>query len=118
MVKSKIVRDNVKSFDTFNAGSSRFGGKGLNPNSQAYKDIAKKSTHHHVIGDTISENVGKNMIGRVVKYDNKRKPTIAQHILAMAKPILQKSALGRVASFVADKGLNTLSSHSLKNFTK
>ena len=118
VVKSKIVRDNIKSLDTFNAGSSFLGSKGLLPTSKIYKDIAKKSTHHIIKGDNISENVGSNMIGRVVKYDNKNKPTIAQHILKMAKPILAKSKFGKVASFVGDKLLNTLSSHSITNFTK
>lgn len=116
VVKSKIVRDNVSSVDTFNAGSSFLGGKGLSKESKAYKDIAKKSTHHHIVGDSISENVANHMIGRVVKYKNTQKPSIGQHVLNMAKPILAKSALGRVASFVGDKLLNTMSSHSLKNF--
>ena len=118
MSKSKFVRDNVKSLDTFNSGSSLFGGRGLSPNSKAYKDIAGKSTHHHIRGDVISENVDKNMIGRVIKYQNKRKPSVAEHIFKLAKPLLQKSALGRGVAFVGDKILSTLSSHSLKNFTR
>jgi len=118
MSKSKIVRDNVKTLDTFNSGSSLFGGKGLTPNSKAYKDIASKSKHHHIKGDTISENVSENMIGKVIKYENKRKPSIAEHIFTMAKPLLSKSALGKGIAFVGDKILNTLSSHSLRNFTK
>jgi len=116
--KSKIVRDNVKSLDTFNSGSSLFGDKGLDPNSKAYKDIASKSRHHYIKGDTISENVSKNMIGKIVKYDNKRKPSIARHIFEMAKPLLEKSAIGKGISYVGDKVLTTLSSHSLRNFTK
>jgi hypothetical protein len=115
--KSKFVRDNVKSLDTFNTGSSLFGGKGLNPTGKAYKDIASKSKHHHIRGDTISENVRENMIGKVIKYENKRKPTIADHIYTMAKPLLSNSALGRGLAFVGDKLLTTLSSHSLRNFT-
>lgn len=118
MVKSPYVRDNVKSVDTFNAGSSILGGKGLSAKSKAYKDIAMKSTHHTISADAISENASNNMIGRVKIYENKQKPSIGQHILKMAKPILQKSALGKIVSFVGDKALSTLSSHSLKNFTK
>lgn len=118
VVKSKIVRDNVSSVDTFNAGSSIVGGKPLSPTSKAYKDIASKSTHHHILGDQISENVDTAMIGRIKKYDNKQKPSIAQHILKMAKPILKKSFLGRGITMLGGSVLGTMSSHSLKNFTK
>jgi hypothetical protein len=118
MVKSKIVRDNVNSVDTFNAGSSIIGGKGLSTKSKAYKDIASKSTHHTISGDLISENADKAMIGRVIKYENKQKPTIAQHILKMATPILRKSLLGRGISMLGGSVLGTMSSHSMKNFTK
>jgi len=118
LVKSKIVRDNVKTVDTFNAGSSIIGGKPLASKSQAYKDIAAKSTHHHILGDKISENVGSAMIGRVKKYNVKTKPSIAQHILKFAKPILQKSAIGRAISMGGSTVLGTVQSHSLKNFTK
>jgi hypothetical protein len=116
--KSKLVRDNVKSLDTFNSGSSLFGGKELNPNSRAYKEIARKSKHHYIKGDAISENVSKSMIGKTVKYENKSKPSIAQHILKMAKPLLDRSLIGKGIAFVGDKILSTLSSHSLRNFTK
>lgn len=116
--KSKFVRDNVKSLDTFNSGSSLFGGKKLDPDSKAYKDIASKSKHHHIKGDTISENLSKSMIGKIVKYNNKRKPSIAQHIFDMAKPLLERSVIGKGIAFVGDKILSTLSSHSLRNFTK
>jgi hypothetical protein len=118
MSKSKIVRDNVNTVDTFNAGSSIIGGKPLSSKSQAYKDIAGKSTHHHIEGDMISENVGSAMIGKVVKYKNKEKPTIAQHILKLANPILKKSVIGRGLSVLGNSVLGTMSSHSLKNFTK
>ena len=118
MVKSQLVRDNVKSFDSFNAGSSIIGGKGISSKSKAYKDIAKKSVHHTIEGDAISENAGNSMIGTVKVYKNKQKPTIAQHILKMAAPILKKSFLGRGVKLIASNVLGTMSSHSLKNFTE
>jgi hypothetical protein len=117
MIKSKYVRDNVTSHNTFNAGTSPLQTTEIDKNSPKYKEIASKSTHHHIIGDEISRNIQSNMIGKIKKYKNNNKPSIGQHILKFAEKKLKKSKLGSLVHFGADKLLNTLSSHSLNNFT-
>ena len=118
LIKSKVVRDGIDTHNTFNAGTSPFKMKGLSKNNPAYKHIAEKSVHHRVEGDAISQHIKSNMIGKRKVYKNTQKPTIAQHILDLAKPIADKSALGKLAHFGATKILGTLQSHSLKNFRK
>ena len=118
MIKSAYVRDNAKSSDTFNAGSSLLGGKGLSAKNPAYADIAKKQINHSVYGDAISENVDNSMIGKVKRYDNKRDKSIGQQVLKFAQPYLQKSMLGRTVSLLGKGALGTQSSHSLRNFTQ
>ena len=80
--------------------------------------IAEKSTHHKISGDAISDSIKSNMIGQVRTYKSSVKPSIAQHILEMAKPIAEKSTLGKLAHLGATKILGTLQSHSLKNFIR
>ena len=113
-----FVRDNVKTLNTFNSGSSLLGGKELAPSGKAYQDIAKKSTHHSIRGDLISENVSKSMIGRIIKYNSKTKPTISGALFKLAKPLLEKSDLGKLASIAGTGVLETMEAHSLSNFTK
>lgn len=116
MVHSKVVRDGVKQFDAFNTGASPFQTKDHKPDSKAYKEIHNKTTHHHVVGDGLSENVKSGYIGKHKTYKSKKKPTIAQHILKAVRPIFEKSPLGKLANFVGDKISTTLSAHSLKHF--
>ena len=71
------------------------------------------SYHQHFFSNTYF----KNLSHRVRRYKTKEKPSIAQHILEMAKPIAEKSILGRLAHLGASKILGTLQAHSLKNFT-
>jgi hypothetical protein len=118
MIKSKIVRDGVDTHNTFNAGTSPFKMKGLSSKNPAYKHIADKSTHHRIEGDDISGNIKSNMIGKLKTYKSTRKPNIAQHILDAAKPIADKSKLGKLAHFGATRLLGTLQNHSIKNFIK
>jgi hypothetical protein len=110
------VRANIEAQNTFNAGSSILGGKELAPSGKAYQEIAKKSTHHHIRGDRISENVDKSMIGRIIKYNSKVKPSVSKQLFDLAKPLLEKSKLGAVASLAGESIFDTLNAHSLKNF--
>ncbi len=118
MVKSKIVRENVDTHSTFNAGTSPFKSKELAKSNDAYKVIAHKSVHHRITGDGISANVKSNMIGESRTYKTTVKPTIAQHVLEMAKPIVANSTMGRLAHLGATRILDTLQAHSLKNFIR
>jgi len=121
MIKSDIVRENVKSVDTFNAGSSPLQLKTpLAKTNKKYKIIAEKSTHHHIKGDEISKNIQSNMIGKIKTYkrpENKL-ADVGKSILKLAKPHLEKSGLGKLAHFAGNKLISTLSSHSITNFTK
>ena len=118
MIKSAVVRNNVKELHTFNAGSSPLQAKGLAKSNKAYKTIAAKSTHHAIQGDAISESIRSNLIGKHKIYKApEEKPSVGRTILRLAKPHLEKSALGKLVHFGASRLLDTLSSHSLKNFT-
>lgn len=118
LVKSEIVRKNVDELHTFNAGTSPLQSKGLGKRNKAYKEIASKSTHHAVQGDSISASVKSNLIGKHILYKApEEKPSVGRTILRLAKPHLEKSPLGRLVHFGAEKLLDTLSSHSLSNFT-
>jgi len=117
MIDSKDVRDKVDSLDTFNAGSSPFKvGKPLDKKDPIYKQIARKTTHHVISGDGISAGVKDNMIGKVNTYKSKVKPSISQKVLDFVKPLTEKSKLGKLAHLGATRLLETLKSHSLKNF--
>ena len=118
MIASPITRDRVTRFESFNSASSPVGLAG-NPVTPAIRAvIASKSVHNRVKGDEISINISKNMIGKIKTFENKQKPSISKSLLDLARPILQNSALGRIGAFAGDKLVNTLSSHSLTNFTK
>lgn len=119
MVKSEAVRKNVEQLHTFNAGSSPLQGKEISKKNKAYKMVAEKSTHHAVQGDAISGSVKSNLIGKQITYKAPtEKASVGRTILRLAKPHLEKSPLGRLVHFGAEKLLDTLSSHSLSNFTK
>jgi hypothetical protein len=118
LIKSKVVREGVDTHNTFNAGTSPLKMKELAKSNPSYRKIAMKSVHHKIVGDAISNSVKSNMIGEVRKYKSTVKPNIAQHILDLAKPIAEKSRLGKLAHLGASKILETLQSHSLKNFIK
>jgi hypothetical protein len=118
MIKSATVRDNVKELHTFNAGSSPLQAKGLAKSNKAYKTIADKSTHHAIQGDAISESIRSNLIGTHKIYKKPpKKASVGRTILTLAKPHLEKSALGKLVHFGASRLLDTFESHSLKNFT-
>jgi hypothetical protein len=77
-----------------------------------------KSTHHRVKGDAISDHVKDNLIGKVKEYESKKKPSIADHILKLATPLLKKTFIGRALGYGAKKVLDTLRAHSISNFTR
>jgi hypothetical protein len=107
----------VKRHDTFNSGSSALQRKpDVSPEVKA--QLMEKSTHHSVKGDEISTHVASNLIGKTKKYASTKKPSIAQHVLALATPLLKRTFAGRLVAFGAKKALGTLQSHSLDNFTK
>ena len=118
LIKSKVVRDNTDSLDTFNAGTSPLQKKGLAKSNPAYKVIAGKATHHRTEIDDISANAKISLIGKVKNYKTNAKPSIARAVLNYLKPKLNHSVTGKIAHFAADKILNTLEAHSLHNFTK
>ena len=111
-----FVRDNVKSLNLFNPASSPLGGRELASGGKAYAEIAKKSTNHIIKGDLISENAKNTLIGRVIKYNSKSKPSIGKALLDLASPLLEKSPLGKLASLAGASVTQTIESHSLKNF--
>jgi hypothetical protein len=111
-----FVRDNVKSLNLFNPASSPLGGRELAAGGKAFADIAQKSTNHIIRGDLISENAGNTLIGRVIKYNSKKKPTIAGELFKLAKPLLDASKLGKVAVLAGTGALDVMEAHSLKNF--
>lgn len=115
MVTSQLVRDNVKQHHTFNSGSSALQRKpDVSPEVKA--QLMEKSTHHSVKDDEISAHVGSNLIGKQKKYKSTKKPSIAQHVLALATPLLKRTFAGKILAFGAKKALGTLQAHSLENF--
>lgn len=110
------VRENVKSLNLFNPASSPLGGRELASGGKAYQEIAKKSTNHIIKGDLISENASNTLIGRVIKYNSKSKPSIGKALLDLASPLLEKSPLGKLVSLAGASVTQTMESHSLKNF--
>jgi hypothetical protein len=78
----------------------------------------QKSTHHRVKGDAISEHVEKNLIGKQKMYESKKKPSIADHVLKLATPLLKKTFVGRAVGYGVKKVLDTLRAHSISNFTR
>lgn len=117
LASSDVVRKNVKELHTFNAGASALQSKpDVSPETKA--ELISKSTHHRVKGDEISLHVASNLIGKQKVYQSAKKPTVAQHILKMATPLLKRTFVGRLLGFGAKKTLNTLQSHSLDNFIK
>jgi hypothetical protein len=116
LIKSQVVRDNVDTHHTFNAGTSPFKMKDLSPTDKRYKIIADKSTHHRISGDDISRHIKTSMIGKTKTYKSTVRPSIGQHILDAVRPIAEKSTLGKLAHFGATRLLGTLQNHSIKNF--
>ena len=115
IASSKVVRDNVKEHHTFNSGSSALQRKpDVSPEVKA--QLMEKSTHHSVKGDEISAHVATNLIGKQKKYASTKKPSIAQHVLALATPLLKRTFAGKILAFGAKKALGTLQAHSLDNF--
>lgn len=117
MAKSKMVRDNVKELHTFNSGSSALQ-KPPEILPEVKDELMKKSTHHHIRGDLISQHVKDNLIGKHKEYESKKKPSIADHILKLATPLLKRTFVGKAFGYGAKKVLDTLRSHSISNFTR
>lgn len=117
LATSKIVRDNVKSLNTFNAGSSALVNKPT-VTDEIRKELLSKSTHHRIKNDEISAHVKSNLIGKHKEYASKKQPTVQQHLLQMATPLLNRTFAGRLSSFGAKKALDTLQAHSIDNFIK
>jgi hypothetical protein len=118
MLKKAYVRDNVDSVNTFNSGTSPFNKVKLNPNSKIYKGIANKSTHHVVVGDTISENAKSSMIGKIKKYNIKTAPTLSRKLLNYTKLFSYLNPATALVHWGADRLQSTLQAHTIKNFTK
>jgi hypothetical protein len=117
MSSSPFVRENVKAHHTFNSGSSALQTKpNVTPEVRAL--LMQKSTHHRVKGDEISAHVKSNLIGKVKQYASTRKPTVAQHLLKMATPLLKRTFAGRLVAYGGKKALDTMQSHSLEHFTR
>ncbi len=117
IASSAVVRENVKQHDTFNSGSSALETKpDVTPEIKA--QLMEKSTHHRVKGDEISAHVSSNLIGKQKQYKSTKKPTVAQHLLKMAAPLLKRTFGGRLLAFGAKKALDTMESHSLSHFIK
>jgi len=114
---SNIVRENVKAHHTFNAGSSALANK-PEVSADVKQQLMEKSTHHRIKGDLISEHVKSNLIGKQKEYASTKKPSIAQHVLQLATPLLKRTFVGKVIAYGAKKALGTLQSHSLENFIK
>jgi predicted alpha/beta superfamily hydrolase len=72
LAKSKTIRDNVKSANFYNTGYTPAFHKelttGMTP--KIARELNKKITHHHVIGDPISMFLGSGAVGKVKKYQN------------------------------------------------
>ena len=117
LAHSDVVRENVKAHHTFNAGSSALASK-PEVSAEVQQQLMEKSTHHRVRGDLISEHVKSNLIGKHKEYESTKKPSIAQHILKLATPILKRTLVGKVIAYGAKKALGTLQAHSLENFIK
>lgn len=117
LATNDVIRKNVKELHTFNAGSSALQSKPV-VSAQTKGELESKSTHHRVKGDEISLHVASNLIGKQKVYQSSKKPSVAQHILKMATPLLKRTFVGRLVGFGAKKALNTLESHSLDNFIK
>lgn len=117
MSSSPIVRENVKGHHTFNSGSSALQTK-PSVTSEVEKMLMDKSTHHLVTGDEISSHVKSNLIGKTKTYKSSRKPSVSQHLLKMATPLLKRTFAGRVVAYGAKKALDTMESHSLEHFTR
>lgn len=117
MASSKVVRDNVKELHTFNSGSSALQ-KPPSVSPEVRAELMQKSTHHRVKGDMISEHVEKNLIGKQKIYESKKKPSIAEHILKLATPLLKRTFIGKAVGYGARKVLDTLRAHSISNFTR
>ena len=117
MASSKTVRENIKEHHTFNSGSSALQ-RPPEVIPEVKAQLMEKSTHHAVVGDEISAHVASNLIGKTKTYNSTKKPSIAQHILALATPLLKRTFAGKLLAFGAKKALETLQSHSLDNFIK
>jgi hypothetical protein len=117
MASSKMVRDNVKQHHTFNSGSSALQ-KPPDVSPQVKDELMAKSTHHRVKGDAISDHVKENLIGKFKEYESKKKPSVADHVLKLATPLLKRTFVGRALGYGVKKVLDTLRAHSISNFTR
>lgn len=117
MATNKYVRDNVKELHTFNSGSSALQ-KAPTVTAEVRDELMKKSTHHRVKGDAISDHVKDNLIGKVKEYESKKKPSIADHVLKLAAPLLKRTFVGRAVGYGVKKVLETLRAHSISNFLR
>jgi hypothetical protein len=58
----------------------------LKKNKDSYREIARKSTHHVIKGDMISEHVKTSMIGNIKTYESNKKTNIKRKILNYLQP--------------------------------
>lgn len=118
LAKNDFVRNNTASAHTFNAGSSPLQSKPLAKTNKNFQQVKDLSTHHRISGDMISEHNKSNLIGTHKTYKTNAKPSVGQHLLNVARPLLDKSGLGKLVHYGTKSLLGTLQSHSLSNFIK
>jgi hypothetical protein len=90
----------------------------LKKNKDSYREIARKSTHHVIKGDMISENVKKSMIGSIKSYESNKKPNIKRKILNYLKPFALTNPSTNLLHYGFSKLFNTFQNHSIENFIK
>jgi hypothetical protein len=118
LMTKKSVRDNVESAHSFATGSSPLQDS-YKPESKAFKEVSSKLTHHINEGDEISNNNTDSLIGKVKKYKSSRKPSLTSAMFNLVKPLIDKSGkYGKIASYVGEKFIDTLGSHSITHFIK
>jgi len=112
MLSSDIVRDNIKEFHSFNSGSSPVASNKIDNESDLYKNLKEKSTHHRVLGDTISAFNRNNMIGDHKTYKSDKQPSVADKVVNIVSSLAGIGTIFKVGSKIKEK----LSKHSIDNF--
>lgn len=116
LIKKPYVLENIKSFNSFNPGTSPIFKSTIKKNSKKYKEIYEKSTHHLIKDDPISENTHNTMIGKIKRYSNKEKPTITKRIFNALQKLSFISPISALGHWAGMKIVNTAQNHSIKNF--
>jgi hypothetical protein len=116
LLNSKKTRDRIENAHTFNIGSSPIAGKVHN--TKIKEELRDKLTHHKIEQDPLSSS-STGLGGKVKVYKSTKSiPSIGLKMLKHIKPLLEKSAVGKLASMSGEYLLTSLQRHSLKNFTQ